>query len=453
MIHTLTIQYRLFLEEITALLNHLKYDRQTIHDFFYPGREKSFYFTDSPNILGFHEIAFANTYGYDFETRKPSRFFTVYLKIEPLSIIKGIKEIKLFECTQDNIQSLSDAFYEKMKGFLDIKDDHDRIEFILDFKDWEVQRVDYTHDVHFDNHDMVLVFMNLAKLTAISSRNKLSENTSTYGDNFYEKSFTIGNKSWELTIYDKEAEIASEEGLFPDTRERLMNEAHGVARIEYRRKAPGTKKSSTNLESRNVMEFLSEDMATKWLYGCYEELIGYEDFYTLYHAEKKLDEAFPMSDNEIRLEQQRMRKAAKTGEEYAPAKHSKKAQKYLDYMIDISSRKGINNALEAAKDDYITDVMMEAAMDSIDSSIETDQNAISIEAEAAAKAVEGEATIKAASMKTRFRRHNKAIREKAGISPILLPDAWIYKRKNKYTGKPFDIPHDIFKNPVPRPQN
>lgn len=452
MIHTLTIQYRLTYEQIKELVYRLKFDRQTIHDFFYTGREKSASFSDSPNILGFHEIAFANTYGYDFNTHTPLRFYTVYLKIEPLSIMKGKREIKLFECSQDNIQSLSDAFSEQMKGLLEIKDEHDSLAFLLDFKAWEGQRVDYTHDVYFDNHDQVLVFMNLAKLTALSSRNKLSENTSTYGDNFYEKSFTIGNKSWELTIYDKEAEIASEEGLFPDTKERLMNEAHGVARIEYRRKAPGTKKSSTNLESRNVMEFLSEDMATKWLYGCYEELIGYEDFYTLYHAEKKLDEAFPMNDSEIKMEKQRQRKAAKTGEEYVPAKHSKKAQKYLNYMIDISSHKGINNALEAAKDDYITDVMMEAAMDAIDSSIETDQYAISIEADAAARAVEGEATIKAASMKTRFRRHNKAIREKAGISPILLPDAWMYKRTNK-DGKPFDIPHDIFKNPVSRPQN
>lgn len=96
-------------------------------------------------------------------------------------------------------------------------------------------------------------------------------------------------------------------------------------------------------------------------------------------------------------------------------------------MTNIVSPKGINN--------YFKSELQKAGVTVSDNMSKEQKKAVQ----------KASATIKA-----RFRACNTAIRS-AGISPILIPHSWIYKKVNKYTETALDIPHDIFKNPVPRP--
>ncbi len=281
--------------------------------------------------------------------------------------------------------------------------------YLIDFTSWKATRVDYTVDVRMRNQDEVLAFMNLAKWSVISTSRNKSKYASSYGKGFRENTCKFGNKSWEIQIYDKAGQFAKKKDEFEDNEElfhSLQDECQNLVRIEYRRLTNGTKKSSTTFESKFIMEFLDEEIAQRWLISCYESTVGFEDFYRAYHAEKMLDKAFPMNASEIRNEKKREKAAIKAGEVYKAEKHSKRFYKYRDHMMNIMNHKGMDNALKAALSGL------------------------------SGKARE--------SARDKFMRWNKKIREKAGISPVMIPDAWKTKRK-------LDIPNRFLRNPVQRP--
>lgn len=478
MIHTITIQYRLDYSTMKTLLERLQYSAKDIRNFFYPNKGKKGdlpYTKHTP--LGVDELYFTNIEIIDYKHQIPMHLYYFYLKLEPYTLINGEQYIQLFECTEENNSRFRESFSQFVTKLLKIKD-NDVLLPLTDLYNWEANRVDYTHDIRMNNHDEVLLFMNLAKWIALENTYNKSEKPSTYGMNFFDKSFKFGNKSWEITVYDKQAEIASKKTIPAPVQERLIDEADNIVRIEYRRLTPGTKKASTNFESRNIRDFLDEDKATEWFYKCYEGTIGYQDFYVQYHAQKAIDAAFPMTKVEEKAEKKKLRESKDMGMRYTPEKHSKKSKHIMEYMLFIMAHKGINNAFNAVKETF-TDTICElkiGEMTPLDvqlffEDIENSPNDIKnimqkficlpqdfIKVLPKIYAMSDEMLqddktynkLLDSNIRSIFRNYNKRIRDKVNISPIMVPDAWIYKRKNM-EGTPLDIPHDIFKNPVTRP--
>lgn len=489
MIHTMTVQYQLDEATMRLLLQRLKFSQRQINSFLYAAYEdaKPLYY-DKNNQLGIDEVSFCNHYIYDSKSEKSKRIFIVYVRLEPLVLIKKERYIKLFECTEDNKRELYMAFGNYIAGILNVKDEDDPLAPLVDFYEWDANRVDYTVDIRMNSHDEVLLFMNIAKWGFLSNKyTKLDTMSNTYDKAFFDNKFKCGNKTWEITLYDKQRQIASKEDYPEAIKPRLIKEAENIVRLEYQRKNPGTKAAATDFESRKIYEFLNEDLGRKWLYECYEDTIGYEDFYVKYHADKAIDKAFPMNASEIREDNKKKRKAEAAGKTYKPEKHSKKAKNLMSYMVFITSHNGINSAFkyvadkfkvaivalrnitnandlklivkgkEEASDDVkkIIDNLLEKnkipkdfllalpeLMD-IEEKLLTNEDAKSeiLYYNTASKAIH-----------PIFRRYNNKIRTKVGISPIMIPDAWLYKKKN-LDGKPLNIPRDIFKNPVQRPQD
>lgn len=418
MIHTFTIQHQIHdFTLVRRIAECLNVSREQINDFIYWRGQadecgNNVLDEDELNFPGYHEIKLVHLRCCNSAAKRDFSQYYIYLKLEPLTVINREKRIALFECTCENLRRLIETFRTDMLAIIgaDSGEAAGNAEMaeLIEFTTWDAQRVDYTIDVHMRNHDEVLAYMNLAKMSALSNCINEAKYTSTYGKNFRNHTYKYGNKTWELQIYDKEAQFAKKKDKYePEHFQCLLADCRNIARIEYRRLTNGTKKASTNLESRNIMEFMREDLAHSWLMECYENTIGFEDFYRTYHMEKLLDKAFPMNDVEIREENRRAKQAQESGnDEYKPETHSKKFYLYRKHLMNIAIHKGMQGALNAE--------------------------------------LKGLSGTERASAKRKFTDRNKAIRQSVGISPVLIPDAWKTKRL-------MDLPTDFLRNPI-KPQ-
>lgn len=358
-------------------------------------------------------------YGIQFET------FHVFVRLEPLTLTTGEKHIKLFRCSPRNVKSLQDAFRLFMVTYIDLDGTPSPLNDFAEIKTWNAQRVDYTRDIKMRNHDEVLALMNLFKMSALTNRRRDAiNNLSIYGDHFFDTTFKVGNGTWEIEGYDKQVQVEQKKVLYTergaeDIYNELAGEAQSVLRLEYRRKTSGTKTSSTHFENRNIMPFLSEELAENWFMDAYGSIIGFEPFYLLdYQLKLKIAEAFPMSEREAKREAARknqydkQKKAAeKAGKKVQPYQKQilgRTAQQYWDFMSFIASRKGLQNA---------RDHFAEFQCDNHRS----------------------------------FDTFVKNIREKVHAAPVAIPKNWLHRRPNG-NGRNLDLPNWYMENPIQKPE-
>ena len=240
-------------------------------------------------------------------------------------MVNGIQHIRLFKATDENVDCLKEKFRSRILRMLYNGNPANDEENISDLSTWKANRVDYTLDVKMKSEDEVKFFTNIAKWSAQESKTTKSK-YSTYGENFDKYGFRLGNKSWEFAIYDKHQEVNDK---FHDIfRFLMLMESKNLARIEMRCKKEKLKSMQKKYKwpDRSIIRFLSEDVSDECLYKKYEEVIGYEDFMTMYHAEKLLKE------NCI----------GKTGKLKA-----KTYAKYRDFLVGIMNHKGIKNYKKA----------------------------------------------------------------------------------------------------------
>ena len=428
MIHTMTIQREIIWSAARNLLESM--GRQDFEiTAFYTGRENPLHNNEVettiskslPGWPGIHEIS-VSRYVRTMSDGEPYKTFYCYVRLEPLTVITHEKHIALFECTKENVRRLQDEFRMFMSWYLQLDGTPTVMNETAELHTWDANRSDYTIDVRMNNHDEVLAMMNLCKMSVLSTKQKGAlEPTSIYDSHFHDDMFKFGNNSWEVEIYDKQAEIENHREQYikeydsEDIYERIHAESQNILRFEYRRKYAGIGKNSTKLESKNVMEFMSEELAIKWFHRFYEENIGYEPFYVLdYQLEKKLAEGFPMTKAEAMAETARKKKydkdaevAKREGRSIPPYKKrllGHKAEEYWQHMADIASSKGMQNALNSYYGPTST-----------------------------------------------FKARNKRIRERAGVSPVPIPKNWITERDDG-KGRGLKLPHDFLPNPIKRPE-
>lgn len=424
MIHTMTIQHDMSLRQAKKILMqqgfsqedaiqflHGEVRRQDKEGFIKPLRS---YVIQRIQIPGIEEMSIYLSERYNNKTRYSYRHPILYLRMEPLTLVTKEQHIRLFECTDENIRLLCQEFRNEMSVFLDLDGDPDNeMNEIVELPSWDATRIDYTKDIRMNNHDEVLTMINLGKWLACVSGYMRTGECSTYGNHFFDGSCKVYNKTWEIEIYDKQAQIENKRGIYAenmaiDIHQQLVNESQNILRIEYRRKNPGMKKSSTGFDDRNIMQFLSEEVGDDWFYQVYKSLYGYEPFYVLdYPLRKKLEEAYPLTKTEQDREDGRKRqydkdfaRAKRSGKKIVPYKKplSRKAQKRWDYMADITTHKGLKNAWDAS-----------------------------------------------GATKNSYLRYSKIIRKEVGVCPVTIPRTWLSERK-------LDIPHDFLPNPIRKPE-
>ena len=333
--------------------------------------------------------------------------YYIYLKVEPLMLVEGEQHIRLFELEGvDNKEALKEAFGNEVSNLFDMERCPGGI---TELDTWNTDRMDYTIDVKVDDKDEILIFKNLCKWSVrTNERNK--SHYSARGDSFYDYGLLFGNQSWTLAVYDKYDQVQAEyNDVVPMVRERLLAEAENIMRIEVRNEKGKVQSVSQSLENgRNIMEFLNADVAKKLFQSTYGKEIGYQDFFRTYAAEKKLDEAFPMTRDEKKRDRDAAREAESQGLEYEHEVHSQKYMQHRAFLMHVLDKKGLKNVQK----------------EMLNGIAKSDKKG------------------RAAAL-ARLRYELKTvIRGKVGISPVLIPQAW------KYGKRQLNVPKEKLCNPL-----
>ena len=356
--------------------------------------------------------AFVHLY-HDPVTKGNRRDYYLYLKIEPRMLVDGHQSIRIFELEDaDNKDALKEAFGREISDLFNMERHNGGI---TELDTWNADRVDYTTDVEVDSKDEILVFINLCKWSVLTNTRNKSK-YSARGDNFYDKGLLFGNKSWALAVYDKYDQVLNTyNDVAPETRKRLLDEAENIMRIEVRAEKGKVRSLSEFFDTgRNIMQYLEFDVVKKLFHEIYGKEIGYNDFYRAYTAKKKLDEAFPLTEraaSEIAREQ---------GQEGKPEEHSKKYKRYWKFLMDVLERSGLKNVLAARLENEIDGYLKKVK----EKSLSDDEKK------------------KIAAIKAKLRYEiNTVIRDKVGISPVVIPEAWKYERG-------LNVPDEKLENPL-----
>ena len=345
--------------------------------------------------------------------------YYIYLKVEPLMLVDGKQSIRLFELEgASNIEPLKEAFRREVADLFDIEPCQGGI---TELDTWNTDRMDYTIDVTTSSKDEILIFKNLCKWSVkTNSRNK--SQYSARGDKFYDYGLLYGNKSWTLAIYDKYDQVKDTyNDIDAATKEKLMAQAKKIMRIEVRSEKGKVRSISQSLENgRNIMEFLDVDVALKLFRDTYGKEIGYKDFFRIYVAEKKLDEAFPMTRDEKKKDRDSAKEAQKQGQEYEHECHSNKYYFHRGFLMEVINRKGLKNVIK----NRLGRLYDDGTKKQCEPLSEEDKKE------------------KAAIMAQIRYELNKVIRDKVGISPVLIPEDW------KYGDRKLDLPKEKLENPL-----
>ena len=439
MIHTIKIRHKIHRDNVEHILECLnipveKRKWRINHFKEKVSRHETATISSTTPFPGIHDIAIVATFKESAHTLHAIPNYYLHVRLEPQTIITGEQHIALFQCTEENISALQQQFKNYMEQWLYLSQyveflkgrgmiygteeyvtqpQIDNLQTLVNFSAYEAKRVDYTIDAEMQNHDEVVAFMNLAKMSVIPNRDYHLRN-SGYGDSFY-RSFCCGNKTWHLIIYNKQKEIYDKHIIFEkfgreDIWQELMTESNNIARIEYCLKNPASKKMPEN----NIMYFLVEELGLSWLLKEYKELVGFEDFYNEYNAKAAL---YDNCLNEKQKQANKKKKAmAKKKEKAYKPKYSSLYKKCLNRVKEIVLHKGIQPYLIY----YQTTVEGRRMRNPVGS----------------------------------VRRLNKTIRENGGISPILIPNSWRDSTKKirrnvegTVTGRGLDIP-TVLQNPL-----
>lgn len=395
-IHTIEISMCVNYPVMLHICNALDYPKKETISFLYyrsdckKGEDNCSYLTSkvftlsNPGVKSFYAYHHRS---YSSEYKKCMSKYYIYLRIEPLTMINKIQHIAVFSPSEKNMDIFRESFRQTIRNLFQLSSEH---YYIAEIEKWNAERIDYTVDVKMEEPEDVTAFLNLCKWSVIPNKYMKSIYTS-YGVKFNDYGLLLCNNSWELNIYNKRQQVENEYKDIDDiNRQRLLLESQNIVRIEFRFLKPKITALAPEMNNgRQVTEFMNIQIAEEFLLKVYEKNIGFEDFYTMYHAEKKLMEAFPLP--------KRKAKKAPNNEK------SDKYKKHREFLNDVMIHKGLGNTYKHISSN-----------------------------------LEGKALVAA---KARFHGTIDRIRKKVGISPVVLPETWRH-RKN------MNLPTDILPNPL-----
>ena len=208
--------------------------------------------------------------------------YAFYLQIEPWMFLLGRRIIELYQPTEENNEKLQEKFTAMMEAYLG----RDYPQFTM-LCAWQCRRIDYTKNFRFATSEQAQVFLDLTKKTSSYCRR-----TKRYIKNQRQKeqSTAEGNNSLKVIFYDKEKEIGAM-ALPDEKKEHLKNDAMSVIRYEVQCRKPKISqlKQKYRLSDRSVCRFLDETISDTVLFDCYEQTVGFADFYELRQAQQRLN--------------------------------------------------------------------------------------------------------------------------------------------------------------------
>jgi len=199
-------------------------------------------------------------------------FFRIYLRIEPQSLIKGKRTIRLFDCSPQSVDKLKLELDDKIK----------EISYMLPSAEgWIVSRIDYAINL---TTSYVKQCVELAKRSNDPYRYK---DTINLPGSSYRKS-----KSVILNFYDKQDHIAKYIDA-SSVNSYLIEEAKDMFRVEVQclnqNKLNHIRKKFKLPTKATIYDYLCSKMAKEVVLYHYNSVMGDSDFYSLYEAIKLIN--------------------------------------------------------------------------------------------------------------------------------------------------------------------
>ncbi len=214
-----------------------------------------------------------------------SRFiFSLYLRIEPQRLLEGKRTIGLYHPSEENNRRLITAF---RKGMACILKEPITPE-LYDLYSWKCNRIDYTANLEFPTSKEADLFLLLSHRTSRQIRRK-QKKIKKCKESL--QSSAEGNKSSKLIFYKKAKQIdETYTSISMDEREELKRDAESIIRFEIqcRKGKVYTLKQHYGFSDTCIMNFLNPDISMELLEKCYIQMVGEGDFFSLYHARKKI---------------------------------------------------------------------------------------------------------------------------------------------------------------------
>lgn len=202
--------------------------------------------------------------------------------VEPLVMINGERSMRLFRADPLNVFELETHFHHIMSRFFDD-------ESLCTLSCWSCHRIDYTVNLKFKTEQEKSVFLELTKKTSFYIRRHRKR---IIGIDRNAQSTAENNKSIKIMFYDKQQQIRNVYRHIPDTLfNQLYIDAEGIIRFEVQCKKGRIRllADQYHFENSSIIHYLNEDIALSTLLKEYEKSVGSGDFFTLYHAKKRID--------------------------------------------------------------------------------------------------------------------------------------------------------------------
>ena len=287
----------------------------------------------------------------------PDYEYYAVIRMEPQMILERQRTINLFTPIDCNVQTLQNTFRDVMLRFLG---DDDLA--LSNLSEWNCRRIDYTLNIRFRTKGLLNLFLEMTKKTSRYIRKKLKRMNKIP---LKEQSTAEGNQSVKVMFYHKQKQVQCVYNSIPaEEKQRLLDDSNLIVRFEVQCKSSKTftLKRKYGFDNRCILNYLNEDIAHEIFLTEYLNSVGRGDFYSRYHAEK-------------RIKKSRFYKSKKT--------------KLLHFLMLISRARHISNAEEQ----FIAGTY-----------IRHNHNAVLVK-----------------GSKNTFRNYRKAL-ESLGINPMLIPE-------------------------------
>lgn len=283
MIHTIRIIKEIYPKQIPRILSGFGF-KKSIEEITQTGIETVNLSKRYPasGIKYISVICYITNYG---NCRGLCKYYCL-LGFEPQMMLLGKRTMTLYTPTDDHNLLLSSIFSSTLFCFLG---DNTITNDLLNLSSWIVSRIDYSFNLRFNSDTEVRHFLALTKKTSLYQHTNQQRIEKI---KLKDQSTAEGNGSYKIICYDKKKQVEETyNGISDVEKQRLLTEANGMVRFEVqcRKGALNAIKEKHHFHDKAIRHYLNADIAAEVLLSKYQTAIGFEDFFSRYHAQKLLN--------------------------------------------------------------------------------------------------------------------------------------------------------------------
>jgi len=213
-------------------------------------------------------------------------YHAIEIRLNPKVLIEENEYVKV--ARESDYREIYSRFKKILKPLQKLFEEHNskKAYRFNDLSSYQVNRFDYCINIRTELHEDYMELIRRAdvpaKFKVIYEVDADSGRRKNYKQSFY---IQTEKRSVTINIYNKEYQMHKEFGSY----ERL-EDASKIIRIEIQCLPAKTNnmKQKHKWEYRDFMNFANDDIARKTIYSYYKKTVGFEDYYTLEEAKKRV---------------------------------------------------------------------------------------------------------------------------------------------------------------------